>query len=308
LTNTQSLSLKKSALSKELITEAFIKRFETELTNLGASRIKVEMVKTRTQRGHVYHQIILKGSFKDVSTSEILSDGEFRIVSLVAFLADAEGTDSRATFVFDDPISSLDQDFEEATVSRLIEMCNTRQVVVFTHRLSMLSLLQEFAKKHSIDPHVVCLQCEPWGIGEPADTPWFAIKPQKALNLMLSEQLPRARNALEESGQQGYEWPAKSIYLDFRILLERVIENDLLADIVQRFRRDITTKGKIQKLALINEKDCQFFDEMMSKYSVYLHSQPNEAPVKYPPPDELQEDMESLKSWFEEFKKRDSAG
>jgi len=47
---------------------------------------------------------------------------------------------------------------------------------------------------------------------------------------------------------------------------------------------------------------------MMSKYSVYLHSQPNEAPVKYPPPDELQEDMESLKSWFEEFKKRDSAG
>lgn len=307
LTSTKSLSIKKSALSDELITKAFIKKFGTELTNLGASQIKVEMMKTGTQRGHVYHQIILKGSFKDVSTSEILSDGEFRIVSLAAFLADAEGKDSRATFVFDDPISSLDQDFEEATVSRLIEMCNTRQVVVFTHRLSMLSLLQEFAKKHSIDPHVVCLQREPWGIGEPADTPWFAIKPQKALNLMLSEQLPRARKALEESGQQEYEVLAKSICLDFRILLERVIENDLLADIVQRFRRDITTKGKIQKLALINEKDCQFFDEMMSKYSVYLHSQPNEAPVKYPPPDKLQEDMGSLKSWFEEFKKRDSA-
>jgi hypothetical protein len=268
----------------------------------------VEMMKTGTQRGHVYHQIILKGSFKDVSTSEILSDGEFRIVSLAAFLVDAEGKDSRATFVFDDPISSLDQDFEEATVSRLIEMCNTRQVIVFTHRLSMLSLLQEFAKKHSIDPHVVCLQCEPWGIGEPADTPLFAKRPDKALNSMLYERLSRARKILEDLGQQEYESIAKGICSDFRILIERAIENDLLVDIVQRFRRDITTKGKIHRLALINERDCQLFDDMMTKYSRYEHSQPNEAPVKYPPPDELQEDMESLKNWFEEFKKRDSTG
>jgi len=117
LTNTKPLSIKKSALSEDLITKAFIKKFGTELTNLGASRIKVEMVKTKTQRGHVYHQIRLKESFKDVSTSEILSEGEFRIVSLAAFLADVEGKNGRATFVFDDPISSLDQDFEEATVS-----------------------------------------------------------------------------------------------------------------------------------------------------------------------------------------------
>ncbi|MFZ2070541.1 MAG: hypothetical protein WAV32_02840 [Halobacteriota archaeon] len=129
----------------------------------------------------------------------------------------------------------------------IIEMCNTRQVVVFTHRLSMFSLLHEFAKKHSIDPQVVCLQCEPWGIGEPADTPLFAKRPDKALNTILYERLPRARKV-------------------------------------------------------------QFFDDMMTKYSRYAHSQPNEAPVKYPPPDKLQEDMESLKSWFEEFKKRDSAG
>lgn len=54
--------------------------------------------------------------------------------------------------MFDDPISSLDQDFEEAVVQRLVRLAENRQVVVFTHRVSLLVLLQECGKREDVNP------------------------------------------------------------------------------------------------------------------------------------------------------------
>lgn len=145
--NTGPLSTKKSELADYLITPAFIKRFKAELKILGASRIKVELKKTRTERGRVLHKIHLQNCIRDICPTKILSEGEFRIVSLAAFLADVTGPEHNTPFIFDDPISSLDQDFEEKTVERLVDLCTTRQVIVFTHRLSLFTLLQEAAGK-----------------------------------------------------------------------------------------------------------------------------------------------------------------
>ncbi|KKM73892.1 hypothetical protein LCGC14_1405880, partial [marine sediment metagenome] len=177
LTSTQGLSVKKSNLADELITSSFIKRFKKELDVLGASRINVELIKSRTEYGRVYHKIQIENCIGDICTTDILSEGEFRIVSLAAFLADMESHDHISPFIFDDPISSLDQDFEEATARRLIDLCGSRQVIVFTHRLSLLALLEEAAKKVDIEPHVICLRSESWGTGEPGETPIFAKKP-----------------------------------------------------------------------------------------------------------------------------------
>lgn len=44
LTNTQSLSIKKSSLSDLLITEEYIKRFQKELKDLGGVRINVDLI------------------------------------------------------------------------------------------------------------------------------------------------------------------------------------------------------------------------------------------------------------------------
>ncbi len=304
LTNTQQLSVKKSTLADELITSAYIQRFNYELKKLGASRIHVELVKSRTEHGRVYHQIKLKNCCSEVSAAEVLSEGEFRIVSLAAFIADMEAEDSGAPFIFDDPISSLDQDFEEASVTRVVELCRKHQVIVFTHRLSMLSLLEDAAKKEGIEPHIVYLRCQPWGIGEPGDTPLFAKKPDRALNNLLYDRLPKAKKVLQASGMNEYEVLAKSICSDVRILLERLIEKDLLADIICRFRRSVQTDNKINKLARITAKDCNMFDELMTKYSRYEHSQADELPVSLPLPDIIESDLEHLKTWLEEFKKR----
>jgi len=305
LADTRGLSRKKGELADTLITEAFVQRFRNELTVLGASRIKVELVKKRVDRGHVLHELRLANA-RSGAPRDVLSEGEHRVVSLAAFLADVTGKQQPSPFVFDDPVSSLDQDFEESVVHRLVHLAADRQVIVFTHRISLLVLLQECCKREGREFKVVCIRSEPWGTGEPGDSPLFAKKPDKALNALLNEHLARARKVYEEEGQAAYAPLAKSICSDFRILLERMIEYELLADVVQRFRRAITTQGKLDKLARITAEDCKFFEDLMTKYSRYEHSQPNEAPVAPPTPDELKTDMEALQDWRTAFVVRSS--
>jgi hypothetical protein len=304
LTNPKALSDKKSALADIMISPAFIKRFKSELEVLGASRIKVKLNKTRAEYGRVYHKIHLNGCKRIVPTADILSPGEFRIVSLAVFLADVEGQAHSTPFIFDDPITSVDQDFEEATAQRLIDLCRSRQVIVFTHRLSLLALLEDAAEKKGIDPHVMCLRSETWGIGEPGETPIFAKKPERALRAILDERLPKARKIFNEIGRGKYEEIAKGICSDVRILIERLIEKDLLSGVVQRFRRPVHTKDKIHNLAKINADDCRLLDDYMTEYSKYEHSQPSETPVNIPDPDKIENDLKDILAWLEEFKKR----
>lgn len=300
LTNTASFSRKKGELAEELITKAYIERFNSELKELGASKIKVELKKTRTPKGKALHQLKLKGAHHGNPT-DILSEGEHRIISIAAFLADVKSKQSISPFVFDDPISSLDQDFEEAVVQRLVDMSRDRQVIIFTHRLSLLGLVQDFGKKANIKPDIICIRNESWGTGEPGDVPVWGEKPKKANNILLDQRLRDARKVFDEQGWQYYEINAQSLCSEFRKLIEKTIEHDLMADVVQRHRREIQTKNKIDKLSKIKTGDCDFLDELMTKYSRYEHSQSSEAPATLPDPDELEKDLTALKDWRIEF-------
>lgn len=305
-TNSKVLSTKKGELAETLITDAFVQRFNGELKALGASRLKVKLIKSKVSKGRVLHTLKLDGADygADYSLDEVLSEGERRIVSIAAFLADVTGKTYPTPFVFDDPISSLDQDYEEAVVQRLCAIASDRQVIIFTHRLSLLGMVQDYAKKVSIEPEIICIREESWGTGEPGDTPLFAKKPDKALNQLINERFSKAKKVLNEDGREAYELLARALCSDFRILLERMIEYELMSDVVQRYRRAINTMGKISNLAKISEADCKYFDDLMTKYSRYEHSQPLEAPVPLPEPDELETDFNALKDWLSEFKKR----
>lgn len=297
LCNTRAISFKKSALSEELITPAYIGSFNSELKNLGARRVKVELVKTRVERGAVLHQVKLQKAVRSKPIQDVLSEGEHRIVCVAAFLADVSSKPNGSTFVFDDPISSLDLDYEEAVVQRLVSLSATRQVIVFTHRLSLLGMVQDYAKKADVPVRVVQIRKEPWGAGEPGDESIEAAKPKAVLNDHLPKRIASAKVVLETEGEAAYRLHAQSICTETRKLIERMIELELLADVIQRHRRAINTLGKLEKLADIKPEDCEFLEEMMTKYSRYEHAQSAEAPVELPLPDELSEDVVKLKAW-----------
>ena len=299
-TNTRGISTKASELSESIITQAYIDRFNQELQTLNASYIQVELKKTNASQGKVKHQIKLKNAQIDKPIVKILSDGEQRIVALAGFLADVSSKNSLSPFIFDDPISSLDQDFEEATIRRLIALSESRQVIIFTHRLSFLGIINDKAD----DLAQIHIRKEPWGSGEIGEIPLFGKSPEKALKNLKNERLVKAKKIYDENGHEDYYPLAKAICSDYRILLERVVEFYFLADVIQRYRRAVNTMGKINKLAKITEDDCKLIDKYMTKYSAYEHSQPLETPPIVPLPDELESDIDVILDWYAEFKVR----
>lgn len=302
--NTRALTTEAGTASETLITEGYIKRFNRELQHLGAEGITVELVKSRNVKGRGKYRIQLRNA-KSPNTNpiDILSDGEKRIVSLAAILADVAGQGGNVPFVFDDPISSLDQDFEERTIARLVELSAERQVIVFTHRLSFLSILTKAMEKSGGSLKTIYISSKPWGTGEPAEVPFFGKGTKEALNTLKDARL----NALKTCyaiGSDDYEILAKAICGDFRIVLERIVETVLLADVVQRHRREINTMGKIHSLAKIKTADCDLIDKMMTKYSCYEHSQSNEVPGQLPSPGDLDNDIKEVLTWHIEYSQR----
>ena len=304
ITATTGISRRSGELSEKLITQAYIKRFNEELKHLGAGRIQVELVTTPAAYGKNKHSIRLRDAVgKGTRVSEVLSEGEARrIVALAALLADVAGSESNSPFVFDDPISSLDQVFEERVIARLVDLSKDRQVLVFTHRLSFLGIMNDLADGALNEAHI---RRESWGTGQPGTVPLFGKKPDKALNQLKGERVAKAKKVYESDGSDAYYIHAKSICSDFRILMERIVETVFLADVVQRHRRAVNTMGKIKNLVKITADDCALIDEMMTKYSCYEHSQSLEAPVDVPEPGDMEKDIDRMiVAWHVEFSKR----
>ncbi|QDV58583.1 AAA family ATPase [Rosistilla oblonga] len=301
LTVTTGISRQASKLSQSLITDALVQRFNDELKSLGAQKIKVEITK-RTSKGNVLHRIVFTDVKRKISSpSDVLSEGEQRMVALAAFLADSTGRLASNPFVFDDPISSLDHAFEEKTIDRLIELSKTRQVIVFTHRLSLFGLISDKTKSKFNDVHI---QREPWGTGEPTQAKLFDTNPLKALNRLKNDRVSKAKKIFQGEGLDAYTPVAKGICSEFRNLIERVTEIELLAGVVERHRRSIQTYNRLQKLHLITQDDCNLIDEMMTRYSCFEHSQSSELVSDLPEPDDLDRDMDRVITWLKQYKER----
>jgi wobble nucleotide-excising tRNase len=188
----------------------------------------------------VLHKIQLCKSFGG-NLTEVLSEGECKIVSLAAFLADVTGKKMKTPFIFDDPITSLDQNFEEAVAKRLIKLSQENQVIIFTHRMPLISTIKHLAEKESIKIEVVNIRSTDWGKGEPAPIPLSQNDIKTTLNLINERVvfLTKNKNDLDFIKTES---DVKSICSEFRILIEKIIENDLLSGIVQRDQRSVRTQ------------------------------------------------------------------
>ena len=303
LATTTGLSRQATKLSRELVTRAIESRFRSELDRLGANHLKVEIKRTSTQKGRVRHRLVLKTGTSH-GAGAILSDGENRVASLAACFADFLAEDRDVPFVFDDPMSSLDQEHEDRVAERLVHLAEDRQVIVFTHRLPFVIALLEAAKVHEIPAGVSSLERTALGAGVPADLPLKAQPVKKALNKLAGEDLAAVRKAEREQSGSDLRSRTAALCRDIRISLENIVEKELLADVVGRFRRPVTTQGKLHKVARVQPADCELIEEMMTKYSRYVHAQPGESPVTLPGSDELEGDLARLRVWLAEFSAR----
>lgn len=315
LASTTMLTKKNTELAEQELRSGYQDRFVQELKALNGDRLPVEPRSKQQGKGKVTFSLSLKDSGDDVKAESILSEGERRIIALAAFLADIAGSGQRTPFVFDDPISSLDQDFEEYVVERLVLLAQERQVIIFTHRLSLLALVESVVKKMRdqsalerkpapVELHTTSLRRLGKNVGLVADISTREAKPEKALNRLRDETLKQLRKLHEAADVLSYEERAKGVCSDIRILVERCVEMVLLNEVLVRFRRSITTQGRIGALSKIRAADCAMIDDLMTRYSTFEHSQSNELPSACPEIDVLEKDVDALIQWVREFSAR----
>lgn len=313
---TNSLTTLKKDLSDILITDAYINRFSDEMLALDPSkRIKVELTSAGAKRGRSYHQISLRGaqSLNKMKAGEVLSEGEYRVVSLAAFLADLSSWGKLMPFIFDDPITSLDRIFEERVARRLIQLSIERQVIVFTHRLAFAQFLDTSVNMYNADAtkcgqvsraQVKHIELRTAPLGQPSEASYIeSISLTKKLNNMINSDISSIRKAQENDDYVTADSLMRSLCTQFRNLVERGIEQNLLSGVVLRFNRNISTL-KLPRLNAIAQEDISIFDRLMTKYSAFDHSQSIETPISLPEIADVETDLRMLSEWSTDFKKR----
>ncbi|MEZ1319775.1 hypothetical protein QIW46_00300 [Pseudomonas fluorescens] len=308
---TNSLTTKKNELAKTELDAGYQTRFVNELKLLGGHRIPVSPQSKSGGKGKITFGLNLVGAHGIHGPEYILSEGETRIAALAAFLADTTGSNQLAPFIFDDPISSLDQDFEEKVVERLVQLSHTRQVIIFTHRLSLVSLVDSVTDKLSktpgmpaVKPSLTSLRRMDKTAGIVATQSARDAKPANAVKGLIDHTIKRLKKHQENAEVDSYEVLAKSACSDFRIIVEKTIEFILLADVVGRFRRAINTQGKLHKVAKVTTDDCSFIDDLMTRYSVFEHAQSEELPSSALELAVFEADVTALHNWITEFSAR----
>lgn len=308
---TNNITKTKNLLSEKLITEVYIERFTSELSALNLSKsIKVELV-SDGKKGKTSHRVCIKGAITAKKTDEILSEGEARVVSIAAFLADLNSISKTQAFIFDDPITSLDHNYEENVAKQLVNLSLKRQVIVFTHRLAFAELLNncmnEMRKESSLSDddatfNYIELMRNP--LGEPIQLGKYNnLNFKSSLNKFEKEDIPKLRKLQKDCEYDLYEAKLQSVCSNFRKIIEKGIETELLSNVVVRHKMNISSL-QLRYLYAIKDEDIEKFEKMMTKYSFYEHSQSSEKPVPLPEIDELDKDVKEMINWLSGFTKR----
>lgn len=208
----------------------------------------------------------------------------------------------------------LDHKYEKMVAKRLVSLSNERQVIVFTHRLAFVQLLvsckDEYNKEQvrlgtlkKVTSHEVELRNEP--LGEPISPPTYngTIKMSSALKSMKQDELTKIKKLYANQEYSIADNYLQAICARFRNLIEQGIEMELLSKVVTRFDYSIKTMC-LRYLHIITDDDINLFEEMMTRYSHFDHSQSVERPVSLPSLDEAEKYIDIVLAWSEDFKSR----
>jgi len=228
--------------------------------------------------------------------SEILSEGEQKVVALADFIAETRVRQPHGPVVFDDPVNSLDFRRAEEVAARIKHLSKTHQVVVFTHTVMFASLLLEDADKKSttyIDirndgaPGIASLGTHPR-----TDSASDLVKKIEARITAAKTAIGEVKESLLENG-----------YSVIRALTEIITERGLLRGITARYRANVRVDG-LDKLNTADMADAvKTVVGVYAKSCRYIeaHSQPLDHLGLKPTISELEADLTSLKEVLKKY-------
>lgn len=264
----RSLTEASKIASDELLNRDFERRFREECTQLKAPPVALQFP---GRQGQVTRK---KSVAADRRPSEVLSEGEQKVIALADVLAEVGQKQTSAPIVFDDPVNSLDYKRLEYVVDRLVTLSEQRQVIVFTHNIWFATLLlSRFDKKQS--------ECAYYDIQSDSTVCGVVTKgthPRADTYANLRGKINElVQGAKRQTGESQTALVEKA-YEHLRNLCEVIVEGELLQGVIRRY------EPNVRMTSLVNIKCEKLPEAIKTVNDVYdracryiaSHSQPLE--------------------------------
>ncbi|MDR0581278.1 MAG: AAA family ATPase [Holosporaceae bacterium] len=224
--STESISRLKTRLNKTFLNDKFNNLVESERNFFDLSyRIILDI---SSERGKSMQSLACENASK-LSPGQFMSEGEAKIASLSCFIAEYKMSGAKIPLVFDDPVTSLDHEFQSRVVKRLAELSKETQVIVFTsHLVFYKELLRETQTENE---KYLKKESGASGIVHPGE--WEC----KSVGGKI-DQIRNALKGLQDSDQNAICEQGGKI----REIWEQAIEDELFYKTITRFQKEVMTK------------------------------------------------------------------
>lgn len=304
-TTTNKITTQSARIAQALVTNRLRGRFAIEVNKLGVAGLAIELQQAKTTAGVPFFQVRLINKPTE-PVGKVLSEGEHRCVALAAFLAELSTIDAQSAIVFDDPVSSLDHLHRDRVAARLAEAGESRQVIVFTHDMAFLLLLDE-ACRATKDRAAILVSYRLISRGSDhagfchQDPPTNVMPLDKVIDGMKAH-LANVKIHHERGDQAKWQWEATSFQDQLRTTWERAVE-EVVGPVIRRLSRKVDTTGLI-KLTILTDADCTVMREAFNRCSALLHSQPGEINPRLPAPSMIDSEINALAAWVADIRIR----
>lgn len=283
----KQLTAQSKLASEDLVNRNFETLFAEECERLRAPQVALRF---QGRSGQAQRKKVV-ATYKP---SAVLSEGEQKVLALADFLAESRMRGIKAPLVFDDPVTSLDYRRLDEVAARIQNLAETHQVIVLTHNIMFASSLIDARQNKTLRAKiyevrdggktkgVLAPNVEP-RLDTPADL-------AKRINVKLQE-VPNAEPVVQDA-------LIKETYDLIRAWCEAFVEQDLLGNVTQRYRKNImmTRLSKINpsRLAAAVAVIEPLFNRANNRFTGHAHAA--EYMSTKPTLDELQEDWEKAKA------------
>lgn len=226
--------------------------------------------------------------------TDILSEGEQRVVAIAGFLAELGNANHNNPVVFDDPVSSLDHKFRTKIAARLAQEAGKRQVIVFTHDIAFLIGLKEAALELGnikMEPQTIFKTGEVLGRSAKG-SPWHTMDMNERLGYLRNE-LSKFKE-IHGKNNEEYNDKAARFYALLREAWEAVVEQVLLNNTIKPHAPGVHTMNLRE--VQVTTDDYKDIDSGMSKCSKCMigHKSSEAIDINRPDPKECEQDIVKL--------------
>ncbi|WP_240320389.1 AAA family ATPase [Pseudomonas putida] len=297
----RAISRKSTDISRTTASQELADALNEELKRLKVHQLQVVM-KPESPGGKTQFKLILQLPGGGAPAA-ILSEGEQRAIAIASFLAEIRLGKGRGGIVLDDPVSSLDHRRRWEVAERLAIESLTRQVIVFTHDIYFLYILEQKVEEFgaALTKNYIRRTAQGYGVHS-QDLPFDVVGTKDRL-ARLRQALVDVRRAQKDGDDDEHRRLTAASYGRLRLAWERCVEEVLLNGAVQRFGEGVSTQRL--KSVVVTDEDYREIDIGMSKCSKFEHDAATAVGrLPTPEPDELEQDIERLATWRAALEKR----